>query len=257
MEADRARRWVPLAIVGGLLAAAAVAATVATPGVRRLPIRTQSTPPPSPSGSGGTLASRPVPGSLSSAPEHTSSLPSWFDTVAGVLCALLVAVLLGLLLWRGVRYFIQVRAEQVAAADRGLTPEPTRREAVLAAVDAGLAELADEQGDARSAVIICWVRLEQVAAVAGTPRGTGDTPTDLVSRLLAAHQVSGPVLDELAGLYRAARYGTGPVDTGMRARARAALAHLRTELARSRSGTLAEDDVVDAGPRAAWPEGGR
>ncbi len=59
---------------------------------------------------------------------------------------------------------------------------------MLAAVDAGLADLDD--GDPRAAVIACWVRLEEAAAAAGTPREPGDTPGELVLRLLAGHQVS-------------------------------------------------------------------
>jgi hypothetical protein len=96
-------------------------------------------------------------------------------------------------------------------------------------VDSGLADL-DADADARSAVIACWVRLEETAAAVGTPREIGDTSTDLVVRLLGAHDISGPVLDRLAGLYREARYATHVVDDQMRQDARAALRQLRAEL---------------------------
>ena len=36
--ADATRRWVPLIIVGGLLGVAAIAASIATPGVHSVPI---------------------------------------------------------------------------------------------------------------------------------------------------------------------------------------------------------------------------
>ncbi|HKD97575.1 MAG TPA: DUF4129 domain-containing protein [Micromonosporaceae bacterium] len=257
MQADRARRWVPLAVVGGLLALAAVAASVGSPGLRRVPIVHESKSPPSFPPSSPPTSGQASLASASPAPEKSETIPSWIGTVVGVVCASLLVALVGVLIWRAARYVIQTRAEQIAAADAERVPEPTRREAVLAAVDAGLVELADEHGDARAAVISCWVRLEEVAATAGTPRGAADTPTELVTRLLAAHQVTGGALSDLAELYRAARYGTGPVGADMRNRALTCLAQLRTELGRSRSGPLASDAVVESAPRHAWPEGGR
>jgi hypothetical protein len=100
----------------------------------------------------------------------------------------------------------------------------------VAALDAGLDRLGDRDTDPRRAVIACWVRLEDAAAAAGTPRHPGDTPTDLVARLLAAHRVSRPVLDEFAAVYREARYATHVVDERMRAAAVRSLSHLRAEL---------------------------
>ena len=113
-------------------------------------------------------------------------------------------------------------------------------------------------------MIACWVRLEEVAAAAGTPREPGDTPSELVTRLLAAHQVSPGVLRSLADLYLAARYGIGDIDAQMRTRARASLGQLRAELARSRSGPLEREAVLDTtygggtgGPRPAAPRHAR
>jgi hypothetical protein len=108
-----------------------------------------------------------------------------------------------------------------------------RTEEVVAAVDAGLAGLSDADRDPRRAIIACWLRLEEAAAAAGTPREPGDTSTDLVVRLLASHRVSRQVLDGFAAVYRWARYGTGPVDEDMRSSAVTALRQLRAELAAS------------------------
>src|SRR5205814_870257 len=77
---------------------------------------------------------------------------------------------------------------------------------VIAAVEAGLSDLDDADADPRRAVIACWVRLEQAAAAAGTPRNVGDTPTELVTRLLTGHAVSAAVPYRLAEVYRLARY---------------------------------------------------
>jgi hypothetical protein len=79
-------------------------------------------------------------------------------------------------------------------------------------------------------VIACWVRLEQAAAAAGTARLPGDSPTDLVGRLLAEQQVDPRVLAALLAVYREARYATHTVDDQMRAQARSALEQLRADL---------------------------
>ncbi len=75
------------------------------------------------------------------------------------------------------------------------------------------------------------MRLEQAAAAAGTPRQPGDTPGDLVGRLLAEQRVDAAVLADLAAVYREARYATHTVDERMRADARQALQRLRADLA--------------------------
>ena len=122
---------------------------------------------------------------------------------------------------------VEVEADEPAA--------PGHREAVLAAVDAGLSGLDGDDADPRAAVIACWVRLEQAAAAAGTPRQPGDAPADLVLRLLSAHQVSAGVLIPLAEVYRLARYATHTVDAEMRDSTRDALRQLRSELAGKRA----------------------
>jgi hypothetical protein len=98
-------------------------------------------------------------------------------------------------------------------------------------------ELDDRDTDPRTAVIACWVRLEEAAEEAGVPRLAGDTPTDLVSRLLRGDPTAGvpaiasaDVLDGFAHVYREARYATHTVDERMRDQARAALRRLRGEL---------------------------
>jgi hypothetical protein len=95
-------------------------------------------------------------------------------------------------------------------------------------------------------VIACWLRLEQAAAAAGTPRQVGDSPTDLVARLLHAHQISADVLAALANVYREARYATHAVDDRMRAQARSALQRIRTELTSS-PGVLGHPDAAASG----------
>lgn len=102
--------------------------------------------------------------------------------------------------------------------------------ALLAALDEGLTALSDDDADPRRAVIGCWVRLTEAAQAAGVPGYPTDTAEDLVLRLLRAHQVSEPVLAELADVYRLARFTTHEVDESMREAARQALRRLRDQL---------------------------
>ncbi len=101
---------------------------------------------------------------------------------------------------------------------------------MVAALDAGLADLSDTDRDPRRAVIACWVRLEQAAATAGTPRRPDDTATDLVGRVLREQRVDPEVLASFAQVYRVARYAGSAVDEHMRAQAQAALRRLRADL---------------------------
>jgi hypothetical protein len=222
------RTWLPLAAVGGLLAAVAVAATVSAPQVQFLPER--------PLGDGEqplvTASHETPPAPPLGNPSITPGLspPGWLVTLLTVLCIGTVAILIGWLLWFLLRDWLTTR--KVGPAREA--DEPQRLESPLAALrsalDEGLVDLDDADADPRRAVIACWVRLEQAAAAAGTPRRAGDTSTDLVLRLLGEHRVSAGALDGFAAVYRAARFGQHTVDESMRDLARAALRQLRGEL---------------------------
>lgn len=225
----RARLWSPLA-VAVLLAAAALAAALSSPGIGRVPLPSERESP------GAASGSAPEPSASAGTAQHVRppydlNIPGWFSTALAILCGAAVVVIVALLLWYVVRDTIQVRGRRIAV-EPGTPPVPAAHpERVVAAVDAGLAELADTDADPRRAVIACWVRLERAAADAGTPREPGDTPADLVHRLLAAHAVSRPVLDRFAAVYREARYATHVIDERMRATAVESLRQVRDELA--------------------------
>jgi hypothetical protein len=224
---DATRRWVPLVIVGGLLGLAAIAASVATPGVHSVPI-----PHDSADGAGSASASATAPASLdagSGAAHQVFSVPGWASWIGGLAAAAFVITVVAVLVWHFIRnHWLDIR--QVARdADRSGEAMSARREDVIAALDEGIARLAGD-GDARSAVIACWVRLEEVARAAGTPRALSDAPADLVTRLLGAHHVSTSALTSLADLYRAARYSTAVIDNSMRERALSALSTIRGQL---------------------------
>jgi hypothetical protein len=224
------RRYGPLIAVVALLLGAAFAATLASPQIHRAPLgitgpHLADTPP-----DVSTDAPTAPPQDGPPQPTDQPGAPAWLTLLAQGLCLVLVVAAVAFLIWYLRR---QVRNRPVPEPEAGTVSEEQAREEVLAAVDAGLVELADDETDPRRAVIACWVRLEQAAAAAGTPRQPGDTPTELVTRLLAAHRVSAAVLYALAEVYRLARYATHTVDSGMRDQARAALGQLRAELSRT------------------------
>ncbi|MBM0233655.1 DUF4129 domain-containing protein [Micromonospora sp. STR1_7] len=230
------RRWWPVGAIAVLLAGAALASANSSIGASRIPPVEQvpwvpeyptAEPPPS------------IPVEPRDAGEATQAhIPQWIATVAMVLLGLAIVAALSYLGWILVRGLRRRRATRTLPAQWSRrTAEGAARE-VVAALDAGLVELDDRDTDPRVAVIACWVRLEEAAATAGVPRRTGDTPTDLVSRLLRGDPdagvpaiVSADVLAEFAYVYREARYATRPVDERTRDQARAALRRLRQELA--------------------------
>jgi hypothetical protein len=222
----------PVAGAAVLLALAAAAAAFATPGLRR---RAE----PSPLGSGE------VPDRLEVldppdpvVPELGAGAAGWVGPAARVLLAVLLLVLVVSVVLRLGRGRGRLRLRPLRAAEGAATHDVRAEAQLIAALDAGLLDLADDDRDPRRAVIACWVRLEQVAAAAGVPRRPADTPADLVLRLLYRTDtpLSGPVLERFAATYRLARYAARAVDERMRTQAQSALRQLRQELHHARSG---------------------
>jgi hypothetical protein len=218
------RRWWPLAAVLGLLSLAALAATRSAPQLERFnpdaaPVtEAPLLPPPS------RPAAPPSP-----APEAAEGLPDWIGRVAVAVLALLVLIIIVVVIWAVVRQQLRGRGTRRGKLEPRRA-QPRTAQDLVAVLDAGLQELSDADRDPRRAVIACWVRLEQAAAAAGTPRHAGDSPTDLVARLLAEQRLDARVLTPFADVYRQARYATHTVDDQMRRQARAALERLRADL---------------------------
>ena len=223
------RRWWPLLAVAALLALAALAAAHSSLQISRAEPPVRGVPPAMPEYEAprGQPSLPPTPREV--APAEQSEIPGWLTTVALGGCLAVTVVAIAVPLWRLVRAAAR-RPGRMPAAPAGPSARQTDEE-VVAALDAGLVDLSDADGDPRRAVIACWVRLEQAAAAAGLPRQLGDTPTDLVTRLLGARTaVSGDVLAAFAHVYREARYATHTVEERTREQARAALRRLRGEL---------------------------
>ncbi|MFI7546372.1 DUF4129 domain-containing protein [Actinoplanes sp. NPDC049599] len=225
MDLAALRRWWPLAAVLGLLFLASLAATRSAPQLERFNPDAVATEEAAP-----LLPPSPEPLRPSQQPaEAGGELPDWTSTVALVILGVLAVIVLGLVGWALVRQTLSRRGSRTGRRDPRRT-ESSTAEDLVAALDAGLQELSDTDRDPRRAVIACWVRLEQAAAAAGTPRHAGDSPTDLVARLLAEQRLDAGVLTPFAAVYRQARYATHTVDDQMRRQARSALERLRSDL---------------------------
>jgi len=219
-----------LVAVVALLAAAMFAAVYANPRIEYLPADPLPTGPTRSQAAGPSESPEPLFPTPPAGLVDSWALPGWLTGLLSGLCAAAVIAIIVLLLWMMLRDRLMERRVRLSL-EAEPPPVPTlAHERVRAAVDEGLADL-DDEGDPRRAVIACWVRLERAASAAGIEREAGDTPTDLVSRLLRTHSVSGGVLDGFAAVYREARYATHTVDAAMRDQARSALRQLRDELA--------------------------
>jgi hypothetical protein len=223
-------RWLPVLGVVAVLVVGAVAASMSSPEVTNVPVPTPGAD--TPTAAAATTEIQLYSEQPLSDAGSGGGGTDWLLYIAGGLCAVAIAVLIGSLAW----YLLRNRAPKSKPrlfvepeAPRPMTTTAAGEE-VMAAVEAGLVELSDTDADPRRAVIACWVRLERAAAAAGTPRLVGDSPTELVTRLLSAHQVSRPALEGFAEVYREARYATHPVGERSRHDAITALRQIRAEL---------------------------
>jgi hypothetical protein len=157
------------------------------------------------------------------------TFPGWLKALAlaasfAVVLVLAVTVLrefwprLRWLLWRRQRRRIQ---------DRGVAADLPRR--LAQAVDEGLDELAS--GPVADAIIACWLRVHEVALESGIAPKRSDTPEQFVGRILADVQVRAQPLEQLADLYREARFSGHRMSEADRAAARAALEMISRDLA--------------------------
>lgn len=226
MEWNVPRRWMPVVAAVTLIVTAVVAAMYANPVINRTPASGMTLDAPTP-GARPTSSVVPEPSPTATDDQAESTGALWPLVVVGTLGSIVVLVLFwSLLRERWGRLRRPARPASVSTAE----PVPDGKGRLSEAVEESIAELDDTATDPRRAVIACWVRLEQVAATVGTPRSPSDTSTDLVARLLTEHRISAPVLDQLAGLYRAARFAPSEVPGSMRDLARAALGRIRVEL---------------------------
>lgn len=192
----------PVAVVSGSASGGGAAPAPPAPSV------TTASATPTPTASGTPLADRfPDP-------------PAFVGDVVRALLLVAAVVAVALLLrwlWRVVpRYRSRVQTGTLALE----LPEADPEEVVRGA-ERRLGLLLE--GEPRNAIVACWVDLEQAVESTGLERHPSETPTELTRRVLATWEVSPRHLDQLAELYREARFSRHPLHEGHR---EAAVHHL-------------------------------
>jgi Domain of unknown function (DUF4129) len=160
------------------------------------------------------------------------NLPEWLGVLvqgailtAGAIAALL---LLRLIVRKVAEIASEVKVPQGLSRDGSAAGQVVSAERLAEAVESGLGTVST--GTPANAIVACWLTLERVAASAGVPRREYETPAEFTVRVLAAADVSQPLLERLAELYREARFSRHDLPESARAEAREALTVLRGQL---------------------------
>lgn len=150
--------------------------------------------------------------------------------IATVLYVTVVVVLLGVGAWFLIGYLRDGGRRRWGRIDPQVypAPAPAPAPAIASAVEQAL--VMTEQGEAREAVIACWLLLGRAAAVAGSPARPAETAGEFAVRLAGEQMLSESALARLADLYREARFSRHPVTDDLRRSARRALGVLQSEL---------------------------
>jgi hypothetical protein len=162
------------------------------------------------------------------------NLPDWLGTLLQgavlIAAAIVVLLVLRLILRKVAEIASEVRIPQGLSRDGTTAGQVVSAEQLAEAVDTGLGSVST--GTPSNAIVACWLALERAAASAGVPRRESETPSELTVRVLAAAEVSQPLLERLAELYREARFSQHDLPESARDEAREALTVLRSQLVR-------------------------
>ena len=124
---------------------------------------------------------------------------------------------------------------RLAEALQDPLPETTMHEVGADISDARNALLG---GDARNGIVACWMRLERGALDVGLPRWAAETADEYSRRVVTSTSVDPAPLDELADLYREARFSSHRLSEHHRDRASIALGRISDRLAVDGSAAL-------------------
>jgi hypothetical protein len=169
-------------------------------------------------------------------------LPTWVALLLDLVSGLVVLAVLAAGAWaflRGLRRLRRLLSRRGGPSVMGADVDPgdrsdddadtPLRRRLRAGLDLGAGDL-DSGAEAGEVVIACFQRLETAAREVGSGRRPEETPTELVVRLLADHDVPPSRAHQLVALYEHARFSPHPVDATMRAEARACLDDVRRAL---------------------------
>jgi hypothetical protein len=140
---------------------------------------------------------------------------------AGLIYALVRLVPLGRGFWAGWRWQAARAVVEPAAGDD--------ESKLLEAVESGQSALR-RLDDARTAIIACYVAMEQSLARAGTARAVADTPDELLARAADRGLVTGGAAAWLTALFYEARFSSHPMQPTARGAAELALSELAESL---------------------------
>jgi len=124
---------------------------------------------------------------------------------------------------------IVLRRRPGRTADAVLDPGDDE-EKLREAVESGRAALR-ELGDARAAIIACYLAMERSLASAGAARDIAETPDELLSRAAGAGLVRGDAAGRLTVLFYEARFSSHPLPASSKTEAQQALSELAASLA--------------------------
>lgn len=113
------------------------------------------------------------------------------------------------------------------------------------------------EGEPRNVVVRCWVSLEDAAASSGLPRNPAETAAEFTHRFLGVWDVDEVSTQELAELYREARFSRHPVSRETGDRAVAIVSSIHDQLRASESRRRAEAEAQEAADATAGQGGDR
>lgn len=169
--------------------------------------------------------------------ESTSSDTPWeWLIIAAVLLAVLTLL---------VRWLLALTREPAEPDDAD--EDADDMELLLEATSARARARARAEGDPRNAVVACWVALEDAAERGGMERDPAETSLEFTARVLQRWEVDPATIEDLAALYREARFSAHPVGEEQRHRAVEELERIHDQLRRRR------DEPVELAAEAESP----
>jgi hypothetical protein len=158
--------------------------------------------------------------------------PSSFSfPLADILYGLLIALLLAAVVW----CWLMARRRLIGGEDEpddDPGAEPAQFGAVVESGRAALMRL----DDARTAIIACYLAMEESLGQAGTARAVADTPDELLARAVTAGLASVGAASRLTALFYEARFSTHPLGPAHRDEAEQALTEIAAAIERRRPG---------------------
>ncbi len=167
-------------------------------------------------------------------PESRRDWPSWVSTLSQVIGVVIAvaAFAAALAMLRLLRLPTWIRSSPLRRRSNTAAALPEVDDGGVT-VDVESARAALSSGEARNAIVACWMQLERDATAAGLPRLPSDTPTEYVERVIGASSMDPAPIGELAALYREARFSSHDLTDVHRARALAALDRVAAALQHS------------------------